>query len=395
MRSGGRFPAPARRADRIRAMRVHLGSDHAGLDLKDHLLGWLTRARPRAGRPRPFVYDALDDYPVFCLRAAEAVAAERAEGRDSLGVVIGGSGNGEQIAANKVAGVRCALVWSEETAVLAREHNDANVVSRRRPDAHARRHDPVRRGLPRDRLLRRRAARPPDRPARRLRDRPASCRRCPSPRPGPTGRCLRATPSTGSPTSSRRAFAGRRVRVSSPQGRFADDAALLDGSRARRRRGRPASTCSSSSTGDRIVHVHLGLIGTFDVHAGVAEVPPPVGQVRLRLVAGTPRGASYADLRGATVCDLVGPARQRGGHRRPLGPDPLRPGRRPRRAPGRGSGSSRAPDRRPADGPGGARRRRQRLPRRGAVPAPDPPAAARQHPARRPVAGDVGRPRRR
>ena len=77
----------------------------------------------------PFVYDALDDYPCFCLRAAEGVAADRQEGQMSLGVVIGGSGNGEQIAANKVEGIRCALVWSEETAVLAREHNDANVVS--------------------------------------------------------------------------------------------------------------------------------------------------------------------------------------------------------------------------------------------------------------------------
>ena len=110
-------------------MRVHLGSDHAGLDLKDHLLAWLRDHGFEPVDHGPFVYDALDDYPVFCLRAAEAVAAERAEGADSLGVVIGGSGNGEQMAANKVAGVRSALVWSEETAVLAREHNDANVVS--------------------------------------------------------------------------------------------------------------------------------------------------------------------------------------------------------------------------------------------------------------------------
>jgi ribose 5-phosphate isomerase B len=66
---------------------------------------------------------------VFCLRAAEAVAADRHDGLDSLGVVIGGSGNGEQIAANKVKGVRAALAWSEETATLARQHNDANVVS--------------------------------------------------------------------------------------------------------------------------------------------------------------------------------------------------------------------------------------------------------------------------
>ncbi|WP_110181830.1 ribose-5-phosphate isomerase [Nocardioides solisilvae] len=110
-------------------MRVHLGSDHAGLELKDHLMNWLVDAGHEAVDHGPFVYDAVDDYPVFCLRAAEAVAAERAEGQMSLGVVIGGSGNGEQIAANKVLGVRCALAWSEETAALAKEHNDANVVS--------------------------------------------------------------------------------------------------------------------------------------------------------------------------------------------------------------------------------------------------------------------------
>ena len=110
-------------------MRVHLGSDHAGLELKDHLVGWLADQGHEVVDHGPFVYDALDDYPVFCLRAAEGVAADREDGRDSLGVVIGGSGNGEQIAANKVKGVRAALVWSEETAVLAREHNDANVIS--------------------------------------------------------------------------------------------------------------------------------------------------------------------------------------------------------------------------------------------------------------------------
>ena len=110
-------------------MRVHIGSDHAGLELKDHLMGWLLDSGYEPVDHGPFVYDALDDYPVFCLRAAEAVVADRESGIDSLGVVIGGSGNGEQIAANKVRGVRSALVWSEETAVLAREHNDANVVA--------------------------------------------------------------------------------------------------------------------------------------------------------------------------------------------------------------------------------------------------------------------------
>jgi ribose 5-phosphate isomerase B len=110
-------------------MRVHLGSDHAGIDLKAHLIGWLGEHGYEPVDHGPFVYDALDDYPVFCLRAAEAVAQERASGHDSLGVVVGGSGNGEQMAANKVAGIRCALAWSEETAALAREHNDAQVVS--------------------------------------------------------------------------------------------------------------------------------------------------------------------------------------------------------------------------------------------------------------------------
>ena len=110
-------------------MRVHLGSDHAGLELKEHLATWLIDHGYEVVDHGPFVYDALDDYPVFCLRAGEGVAADRTEGLDSLGVVIGGSGNGEQIAANKVQGIRCALAWSEETAVLAREHNDANVVS--------------------------------------------------------------------------------------------------------------------------------------------------------------------------------------------------------------------------------------------------------------------------
>jgi ribose 5-phosphate isomerase B len=106
-------------------MRVHLGSDHAGLELKEHLLGWLRDNGHEPVDHGPFVYDAVDDYPVFCIRAAEGVAKDP----DSLGIVIGGSGNGEQIAANKVEGVRAALVWNADIAVLAREHNDANVIS--------------------------------------------------------------------------------------------------------------------------------------------------------------------------------------------------------------------------------------------------------------------------
>ena len=110
-------------------MRVHIATDHAGLDLSRFLVEELVAAGYDLVDHGPAEYDALDDYPGFCINAAEAVAAERAEGKDSLGIVLGGSGNGEQIAANKVQGVRAALAWNLSTAKLAREHNDANVVA--------------------------------------------------------------------------------------------------------------------------------------------------------------------------------------------------------------------------------------------------------------------------
>ena len=106
-------------------MRVHLASDHAGFALKSHLLEHLAAAGHDVVDHGAFEYDAQDDYPSFCFAAAEAVVAEPG----SLGVVIGGSGNGEQIAANKVPGVRAALAWSVETAQLGRQHNDANVIA--------------------------------------------------------------------------------------------------------------------------------------------------------------------------------------------------------------------------------------------------------------------------
>jgi ribose 5-phosphate isomerase B len=106
-------------------MRVYLGSDHAGLELKTALVSWLTDNGHEAVDCGPFSYDPEDDYPPYIIAAAIKVAADPA----SLGVVIGGSGNGEQIAANKVKGIRAALVWNDDTATLARRHNDANVVS--------------------------------------------------------------------------------------------------------------------------------------------------------------------------------------------------------------------------------------------------------------------------
>ena len=106
-------------------MRVHIGGDHAAYELQRALVAHLTDGGHEVVDHGPAEYDAQDDYPVFVLRAAEAVAAE--EG--SLGVVLGGSGNGEQMAANKVRGIRAALAWSPELASLAREHNNAQVVS--------------------------------------------------------------------------------------------------------------------------------------------------------------------------------------------------------------------------------------------------------------------------
>ena len=106
-------------------MRVYLGSDHAGFELKSYLLEHLAKAGHEVVDCGAEAYDPDDDYPPFCIRTGERVLADPG----SLGVVIGGSGNGEQIAANKVPGIRAALAWSEETATLAREHNDAQVVA--------------------------------------------------------------------------------------------------------------------------------------------------------------------------------------------------------------------------------------------------------------------------
>ena len=106
-------------------MRIHIGSDHAGYELKSALVEHLRAAGHDVVDHGAHTYDAQDDYPPFCLETGEAVVADPG----SLGVVIGGSGNGEQIAANKVDGVRAALAWNLDTARLGRQHNDANVVA--------------------------------------------------------------------------------------------------------------------------------------------------------------------------------------------------------------------------------------------------------------------------
>ena len=106
-------------------MRVHIGGDHAAYELLGELVAFLEAEGHDVTNHGPHTYDAQDDYPVFVLRAAQAVADDA----DSLGVVLGGSGNGEQMAANKVRGIRAALCYNAELASLAREHNDAQVIS--------------------------------------------------------------------------------------------------------------------------------------------------------------------------------------------------------------------------------------------------------------------------
>ncbi|MDR1806963.1 MAG: ribose-5-phosphate isomerase [Propionibacteriaceae bacterium] len=106
-------------------MRIHIATDHAAFEAKRAILDALEAAGHEVVDHGAHTYDADDDYPYFIIPAAEAVAADPG----SLGIVLGGSGNGEVIAANKVTGVRAALIHTPATAQLAREHNDANVAA--------------------------------------------------------------------------------------------------------------------------------------------------------------------------------------------------------------------------------------------------------------------------
>jgi len=105
-------------------MRVYVGGDHGAYELKQAIIEHLTEAGHEPTDCGAYVYDADDDYPAFCIAAAQRTVADPG----SLGIVLGGSGNGEQIAANKVPGARCALAWNTETASLARQHNNALLV---------------------------------------------------------------------------------------------------------------------------------------------------------------------------------------------------------------------------------------------------------------------------
>ncbi len=105
-------------------MKIALGSDHAGFRYKEKVKALLTALGHEVKDFGTFNEDPVD-YPVFIRPAAEAVV----RGEADRGIVFGGSGNGEAMAANKVKGVRCALCWNEQSAQLSRQHNDANVLS--------------------------------------------------------------------------------------------------------------------------------------------------------------------------------------------------------------------------------------------------------------------------
>jgi len=105
-------------------MKISIGSDHAGFEYKQALAEMLRSQGHQVIDCGTHSADSTD-YPLWCIPAAEKVAAGEAE----KGIVIGGSGNGEAIAANKVKGIRCAIAWSEDTARLASQHNHANVLS--------------------------------------------------------------------------------------------------------------------------------------------------------------------------------------------------------------------------------------------------------------------------
>ena len=105
-------------------MKIALASDHAGFEYKQAIADYLRKARHEVVDFGTMSTKSVD-YPDFILPAARAVAAGECE----RGIVLGGSGNGEAMAANRVRGVRCALCWNQEAARLARSHNDANMIS--------------------------------------------------------------------------------------------------------------------------------------------------------------------------------------------------------------------------------------------------------------------------
>lgn len=105
--------------------KIYIGTDHAGFELKEELIGFLKNLGFDVEDKGAYKFDEADDYPDFIFPVAEAVAQDE----NSKGIVLGGSGQGEAMVANKVKGIRAALVYDEYSAKMSREHNDANVIS--------------------------------------------------------------------------------------------------------------------------------------------------------------------------------------------------------------------------------------------------------------------------
>ena len=290
------------------AMRVYLGSDHAGFELKQALIDHLRKSGHEPIDCGAYVYDAEDDYPAFCIAAAAKTLADP----ESLGIVIGGSGNGEQIAANKVPGVRCALAWSVETATLARQHNNAQVMG-----IGGRMHTVEQALEIVDAFLGAEWSKA-ERHQRRI-DILAEYEKTHIAPPVP------GAPGVGMPEGHtlhrlarlhQRRFGRAPVMVSSPQGRFVDGAAAVNG-RVLKKATAWGKHLFHHYDGGRVVHVHLGLYGTFTEVP--TPMPLPVGQVRMRMI-GTEYGT---DLRGPTVCEVIEEPEVADVVAR-LGPDPLR-----------------------------------------------------------------------
>ena len=114
-------------------MKIHIATDHAVFKLKQFLINELSKIKHTIVDHGAFLYNPSDDYPNFCFKCAKGVVNDNLENDgtknyNSLGIVIGGSGNGEQIAANKILGIRAALGYDVQTAKLSREHNNANII---------------------------------------------------------------------------------------------------------------------------------------------------------------------------------------------------------------------------------------------------------------------------
>jgi ribose 5-phosphate isomerase B len=110
-------------------MKIYIGTDHAGFELKEELKKFLEDLGCEVEDKGAYEFNKEDDYPDFILPVVKAVAEDIARDLDSRGIVIGGSGQGEAIVANKVKKIRAAVVYDEYSARMSREHNDANIVS--------------------------------------------------------------------------------------------------------------------------------------------------------------------------------------------------------------------------------------------------------------------------